>query len=136
MPFVHGKSAVFKVDDSGGTLRDISAFLEEVSFPRSVETAETTTFGNSAKTYITGLSDATISISGSFDATADGYLAGVLGGATALEFEYGPAGSAGGTIKYSGTCIMTSYEVSSPVGDKVAASAEFQVTGAITRGTW
>ncbi len=136
MAFVHGKSAVFKVDDSGGTLRDLSAYLEEVSFPRSIETAETTTFGNSAKTYITGLTDATISITGIFDSVADGYLAGVIGASATLSFEYGPAGSAGGTIKYSGECIMTSYEVSAPVGDKVSASAEFQVTGAITRGTW
>lgn len=136
MPFVHGKSAVFKVDDSGGTLRDLSSYLEEVSFPRSVETAETTTFGNNAKTYITGLSDATISITGLFDATADGYLAGVIGASATLSFEYGPAGSTAGNVKYSGECILTSYEVSAPVGDKVSASAEFQVSGAITRGTW
>jgi hypothetical protein len=136
MAFVHGKTAVFKVDDSGGTLRDLSTYLNDVSFPRDVETAETTTFGGSAKTYITGLTDATISISGLFDATADGYLAGVLGNATALEFEYGPAGSTGGLVKYSGNCIMTSYEVSASVGDAVQASADFQVTGAITRGTW
>jgi hypothetical protein len=136
MAFVHGKTAVFKVDDSGGTLRDLSAYLEEVSFPRSVETSETTTFGNSAKTYIVGLSDATVSITGIFDSVSDGYLAGALGVATPLDFEYGPAGSTAGLIKYSGTCFMTSYEVSAPVGDKVSASAEFQVTGAITRGTW
>lgn len=138
MAFVHGKSAVFKVDDSGGTLRDLSAYLDDLSFPRDVETAETTTFGvaGSAKTYITGLSDATISASGKFDATADGYLAGVVGHATPLDFEYGPAGSAGGAVKYSGTCILTSYEVSASVGDVVTASADFQVTGQITRGTW
>lgn len=138
MAFVHGKSAVFKVDDSGGTLRDLSSYLDDLSFPRDVETAETTTFGvaGSAKTYITGLSDATISASGKFDATADGYLAGVVGHATPLDFEYGPAGSAGGAVKYSGTCILTSYEVSASVGDVVTASADFQVTGQITRGTW
>jgi hypothetical protein len=136
MAFVHGKSAVFKVDDSGGTLRDISAFLEEVSFPRSIETAETTTFSKSAKTYIVGLSDATISISGKFDSTSDGYLAGVLGQAASLSFEYGPAGSTGGLIKYSGECFLTSYEVSATVGDVVTATAEFQVTDTVTRGTW
>lgn len=138
MAFVHGKSAVFKVDDSGGTLRDLSAYLNDVSFPRDIETAETTTFGaaGGAKTYIVGLNDATISISGLFDATADGYLAGVVGHATPLDFEYGPAGSSGGSVKYSGTCLMTSYEVSAAVGDAVQASADFQVTGQITRGTW
>lgn len=138
MAFVHGKSAVFKLDDSGGTLRDLSSYLNDVSMPRDIETAETTTFGvaGSAKTYITGLTDATISISGLFDATADGYLAGVVGQAATLSFEYGPAGSTGGYVKYSGECIMTSYEVSASVGDSVQASADFQITAAITRGTW
>jgi hypothetical protein len=138
MAFVHGKSAVFKLDDSGGTLRDLSAYLDDIGFPRDIETAETTTFGvaGSAKTYIVGLSDATISISGKFDATADGYLAGVVGNSATLSFEYGPAGSTGGNVKYTGECIMTSYEVSASVGDVVTASADFQVTGQITRTTW
>lgn len=138
MAFVHGKSAVFQVDDVGGTLRDLSAFLNDVGFPRDIEAAETTTFGvaGSAKTYIVGLTDASISISGLFDATADGFLAGVIGHATPLDFEYGPAGSTGGNIKYTGTCFLTSYEVSASVGDTVQASADFQVTGQITRGTY
>ena len=136
MAFVHGKSAAFKLDNSSGSLVDYSAYLEEVSMPRSIETAETTTFGSSAKSYITGLSDATISISGKFDSAADATLAGVLGQAATLSFEYGPAGSSAGLIKYSGECIMTSYEIGASVGDVVTASVELQVTGAITRGTW
>ena len=136
MAFGHGKSAVFKLDDSGGTLRDLSSYINEASMPRDIETAETTAFGSSAKSYITGLTDATISISGMFDATADGYLAGVVGQAATLSFEYGPLGSTASMIKYSGECILTSYELSSPVGDVVTFSADLQVTGAITRGTW
>lgn len=136
MAFVHGKSAVFKLDDSGGTLRDLSAYLDDVSMPRSIETAETTTFGSSAKTYITGLTDATISISGKFDSTADGYLAGVVGAAALLDWEYGPEGSTAGKVKYSGTAILTSYEIGATVGDAVTASAELQISGAITRNTW
>jgi len=138
MAFAHGKAAVFKIDDSGDTLRDLSSYLNDVGFPRDIEAAETTTFGvaGSAKTYIVGLTDASISISGLFDATADGYLAGIVGFATPRDFEYGPAGSTGGFVKYTGTCILTSYEVSASVGDTVQASADFQVTGAITRTTW
>ena len=136
MAFGHGKSAVFKLDDSAGTLRDLSSYINEASMPRDIETAETTAFGSSAKSYITGLTDATISISGMFDSVADGYLAGVVGAATALDFEYGPLGSTASMIKYSGTAILTSYELSSPVGDVVTFSADLQVTGAITRGTW
>lgn len=138
MAFAHGKAAVFKIDDSGDSLRDLSSYLNDVGFPRDIEAAETTTFGvaGSAKTYIVGLTDASISISGLFDATADGYLAGIVGFATPRDFEYGPAGSTGGFVKYTGTCILTSYEVSASVGDTVQASADFQVTGAITRTTW
>jgi hypothetical protein len=136
MAFVHGKSADFRLDDSSGTLRDLSSYLDDVSFPRSIETAETTTFGSTAKSYIVGLTDATISISGKFDATADGYLAGVVGQSATLSFQYGPAGSTAGNVKYTGECIMTSYEVGATVGDAVTASAELQVTGTVTRGTY
>jgi len=136
MAFVHGKSAAFKLDNAAGSLVDYSVYLEDISFPRSVETAETTTFGSSAKSYITGLTDATISLSGKFDATADSTLAAVLGQSATLSFEYGPAGSTSGLVKYSGEAIMTSYEVGATVGDVVTASVELQVTGAITRGTW
>ena len=134
--FRHGKSTTFKIDDSGGTLRDISNTLTDVSFPQSVDTAETSSFGDSAKTYIVGLSDSTISISGNFDATVDGYLAGGIGAAATLSFEYGPEGSTSTYVKYSGECILTSYEKSGAIGDVVTYSAEYQVTGAVTRGTW
>lgn len=134
--FRHGKSTTFKIDDSGGTLRDISNTLTDVSFPQSVDTAETSSFGDSAKTYIVGLSDSTVSISGNFDATVDGYLAGGIGAAATLSFEYGPEGSTAGYVKYTGECILTSYEKSGAIGDVVTYSAEYQVTGAVTRGTW
>lgn len=136
MAFVHGKSTVFKLDDSGGTLNDISAYLMEVSFPESVETADVTAFGASAKSYIVGLKDTTISLTGKWDATFDGYIAGVLGQAASLSFEYGPAGSGSGSVKYTGECYVTSYNIGSPVGDAVSASVELQVTGAVTRGTY
>ena len=134
--FRHGKSTVFKVDNSGGTLTDISNTLTDLGFPQTVETAETTSFGSSAKTYVVGLSDSTVSVSGNFDATVDAHLAGILGQAASVSFEYGPEGSTTGQVKYSGEAILTSYEKSGAVGDVVTFSAEFQVTGAVTRGSW
>lgn len=141
MAFRHGKNAVFKLDNSSGTLVDLSAYLDEASMPRSIETGETTTFGSSAKTYITGLSDATISLSGKFDSTLDSHMSGIISALSAgtidsVSFEYGAEGSASGRVKYSGEAVVTSYEVSSPVADVVTCSIELQVTGAITRGTW
>lgn len=138
MPFRHGKNAVFKVDNAGGTLTDISAYLTDVSLPRSIETAETTTFGvtGGSKTYVTGLNDSTLSVSGKFDSVVDAHLVGILGQDATVSFEYGPAGSTSTFIKFTGECIMTKYDLSSPVGDVVTFSADFQITGAVTRGTY
>lgn len=134
MAFVHGKTADFRIDNSGGSLTDISTYCDNVDFPLTADTAEVTTFGDSSKEYIAGLKDATISISGSWDATADGVLAPIVG--VAGSFQYGPAGSTAGNIKFTGEAICTGYTVTAPVGDKVSFSAEFQVTGAVTRGTY
>ena len=134
--FRHGKSTVFKVDNSGGTLTDISNTLTDVGFPQTVDTAETSTFGSSAKSYVVGLTDSSLSIAGNFDATVDAHLAGILGQSASVSFEYGPEGSTAGYVKYTGEAYLTSYEKSGAIGDVVSYSAEFQVTGAITRGTY
>jgi hypothetical protein len=133
--FVHGKSTNFQIDDTGGTSRDISNVLTSVDFPETVDTAETTAFGSSAKSYIVGLTDATVSVSGIWDSTVDGYLSGGAEPASRT-FIYGPAGSTAGNVKYTGEAIMTSYSISNPVGDVVTFSADFQVTGAVTRTTF
>ena len=138
MAFVHGKSAVIKLDDSSGTLRDLSAFSAEVSFPRTIETAETTTFAaaGDAKTYVTGLNDSKLSIKCMWDSVLEGYLAPAIGADATLSFEYGPSGSTSGYVKYTGEAILTSFQTSTPVGDVVSASLDLQITGAVTRTTW
>jgi len=134
--FRHGKATVFKLDNASATLTDISNTLTDVSFPAKVDTAEVTAFGASAKSYVVGLTDGTISISGTFDATVDALFAGVVGFATALNWNYGPEGSTAGFVKYTGTGYVTSYQKSGTVGDVVKYSAEIQVTGAVTRTTF
>ena len=132
--FAHGKSTDFAIDDTGGSSRNISDTLTDVSFPQTIDTAETTAFGSSNKSYILGLKDTTISVSGIWDATVDGYISGTE--PASRSFIYGPAGSTGGNVKYTGEAIMTNYAVSNPVGDVVTFSMDLQVTGAVTRGTY
>ena len=131
--FTHGKSAAFKIDDSGGTLRDISDVLTDVAVSRTADVAEVSAFSNSSKAYVAGLKDATITISGSFDATVDGYLKGILGAEGSFEFY--PIGTTGGNPKASGECIMTSYDRTPDVGGAVTFTAAFQVSGDVTEGT-
>ena len=135
MAFVHGSDSVFKLDNSGGSLTDISTYVNNVDFPETADVAETSTLGASNKTYIVGLKDATISLGGLFDATVDAILGAVVGQRATLSFEYSPEGTASGKVKYTGECILTSYTLSSPVGDVVGFSADLQVSGAVTRGT-
>ena len=131
--FTHGKNAAFKIDDSGGTLRDISDVLTDVSISRTADVAEVSAFSNSSKAFVAGLKDATLTISGSFDATVDGYLSGILGAEGTFEFY--PIGTTGGNPKVSGECIMTSYDRTPDVGGSVSFTAAFQVSGDVTEGT-
>jgi predicted secreted protein len=140
--FRHGKSARFELDNASGTLVALTDVIEDISFSQSLETAETTTMGSSAKSYITGLSDATISISGKFDATIDAQINAVqaalaAGTVTSSSWTYraNSGAIAVGNPEYQGEALITSYEVSASVGDVVTFSLELQVTGAITRDT-
>jgi|TARA_X000001382_G_scaffold129971_1_gene123402 hypothetical protein len=137
MAFVHGKGAKFLLDTSG-TLDDISTYLTDISFPETVETADVTTLGDSSKDYIVGLKDATISLSGKWDATWDQLIDSTLGQAASLTFNYGPSGNATSPadVKYSGECFVTNYSVSSGIGDAVSFSLDLQVTGGVTRGVF
>ena len=132
--FVHGKSTDFELDDTSGTSRSLANTLTSVDFPETIDTAETTAFGATSRSYIVGLRSATISISGLCDATIDGYIIGTE--PASRSFIFGPAGSTGGNVKYTGEAILTNYSISNPVGDVVTYSIDLQVTGNVTRGTY
>jgi hypothetical protein len=132
------KTTVFKVDNASAVLTDISTKVHDVKFPRQADSLESTTFqqgGN--KTFNAGLLSGTISVAFNYDATIDAHLAGVLGqDSPLLNFEYGPNGSATGEVKYTGTCILTKYEPPAQVGQIIKGSAEFQISGAVTRAVY
>jgi len=134
--FKHGKNAQFELE---GT--NLSTTLNEISLPREIETAETTAFGTQDKTYIVGLSDATVSLSGMFDATTNTAISTVIsnlksGSIASASFTYGPSGSVASSPKFTGEALVTSYEISSPVGDVITYSLELQCTGAVTGTTY
>ena len=141
MPFYHGKSSQFTLDNAAGSVVDLSSYCDNTDFSQILETAETTTFGASAKTFIPGLRDVTFSVGGKFDPTLDAHLNGVLAAQAAgtlatASYVIGPAGSTSGFPKYTGECLITSYQVNPPVGDVITWSAEFQGTGTPTRTTY
>lgn len=129
--FRHGKKTAVLLN---GT--DMSPFLNEATTTQEIETAETTTFGDQDKTYIAGLSDGTVSTSGLFDSSA-GASDAVLSGIIAQEdntFTVLPEGASTESRSVLANGQLTSYEISSPVGDVVAISAEVQADGGLFHG--
>lgn len=141
MTFVHGKDAVFKLDDSGGTLRTLTSYTDEVSgLPGARELSEVTAMGDGGTKNITGLQNVSFSAKGHFDSTTTTGPNAVLNSlrtATATAtFEYGPEGGTTGKVKFSGECWLTEYTVDASVKDKVSWSATFQVDGTVSSGTF
>lgn len=125
MSFVHGKNTVVLVDQY-----NLSAYFNGVDAEQKLDTPETTTFGKSAKTYLPGLQDGSLSLSGLFDGSAsavDAVLAAALAATSdnivSVLFQgAGTQGSVGRICK----AIESSYKVSAPVSGVVSASANFQ----------
>lgn len=138
MAFVHGKSSHFAIDDAGGgSLTTISSYVDSVEgLPGEREMADVTALGDGGHKNIPGLENASFTVGGSWDSTLDGYMGALVDATATATFNYGPAGNGSGAVKYSGECWVTSYTVSSPVGDKVSWTANIQVDGTVTRGTF
>lgn len=138
MSFSHGKSAVVKLDNPAGSITAITSYCNKSGFNRSADVAETTVMGLNSKTYVPGLKDATFSIEGYFDGTddlIDEILDAALGAQKSIE--WGPQGSTSGYVKYTFEAICTAYTPGeADLSGAVPFTAEFQVTGDVTRTTW
>lgn len=129
MAFIHGKDAAV----IHGTT-PLTSYLNDGSVSQDIETAETTAFGvaGGAKTYITGLRDATLSASGLFDGVAsavDDVLSASIGSDTLAPVLFAQSGIAAGNRAFILQAKTTSYEVSAPVGDVVSVSYDAQADG-------
>ena len=117
---------------------DLSSYCDDAGLDVGVETAETTTFASSWKTFIEGLASAKFSLKGNFDPTTStgpaAVLTGLIGGG-AKTIVFNPAGTAAGELKRTVSAILTAYAETSPVGGKVTFTATFQGTGAVTFGS-
>lgn len=134
----HGKSGVFKLDNSAGALQDLSSNISRVNCSFIIELADDTALGDAARSRIAGLRDHTISVEGQWDPAsnlADAVFGGTLGQANSLTFQYFPAGTGSGAVVYYGECRTASYDIEVPVDDIVSFTAELQTTGNVTRST-
>lgn len=133
---VHGRLGDFRIDDSGGTLRDISNHVNNVTLNRDAPEIDVTTFQDTSKTYIADFDGAQISIEGNANATVMGYLHPIVGQAAGT-FNWGPEGTASGKRKMTGECVCTGVtENAVPAGKQNTFTATFRVVGSITFTTY
>lgn len=120
----HGKQATVYM----GSL-PLTAYLNKVSTPAQVDTAEASTFGDDDKVYVTGLGDATLSAEGIFDRShvgAERDMNSALGSATKQVFSVYHAGDAIGSHGAGMQADTTSAEVTADIGDVVSIALEAQ----------
>jgi hypothetical protein len=123
MAFVHGKNT-----DVYCNGYDLTAYITSIETPQTADTAEVSTFGLTSKAYIAGQKDATISVEGYYDGTADAIddvLNTALGQAQ-TEWTWYPESDTFENVGYAMQTVNTSHNVSSDIGDATSISSEGQ----------
>lgn len=133
--FVHGKGTGVLLDQY-----NLSEYFNSADVAQTIDVAETTSFTASAKSYIVGLNDATVSLSGLYSQDAGGsdeVLSAILGTATTplitVAFNIGTIGNRCVT----GRVHETNYSISNPVADVSSVTADFNAsTDAVSGQTY
>lgn len=118
---------------------DFSSSIAAVTLEISAEEQETTAFGNTYRTRIAGLKDASLTLDFHQDFGADSVDATffpLLGSAVAFTILPTSGTVSATNPSYSGTAICTSYSpFANSVGDLATLSVTWPVSGEVTRAT-
>ena len=138
--FQTGKNTrIIFANPTANTNYDVSQYFNDVSISRSIESAETTTFQNSGfKTYVSGLRDGTISLSGFYEGSTNG-LDAILTEAISNDGDDGIIVFFDGGTVVNSLCAMAKgieakYDLKSPVSGVVSADTEVMSDGGVWRG--
>lgn len=137
-----GKALSFTIDDAGGSVRDISGDVLEVSgLPGEVLMSDATTGGSTGVKSIGGLQKCSFTVRCIFSDAADTGSWTVLGGFgtdTATEtrsFVFCPAGSSSGYPKISGECKIKSIDFPAKPSEVLSFTANCEADNGVTVAT-
>ncbi len=138
MAVMDGQRSRFRIADVGGVMRDLSAHIIEVSgLPGERALSEVTALGDSGARFNPSIESVLFTLCGVFDDTANEGADAVLGAlryhTAPTRFEYAPAGLKSGSVRYTGVCLVKSYELTSRAGEPISWKATLQVDGATSR---
>lgn len=135
----HGSRADFLLGTSGtpGTTVAISQYLTDTGLPMTRDKAETSAFKQLFKSYVAGLIDLVIPLSGIGDVNIDGQLYNLFimsGAGSAIQYQYAPLGvGTTGSALWTGFGFLTKYEQKSAISGAYSFTAEFQSSTQPTR---
>ncbi len=128
--FVHGKGTKVYVDEF-----DLTSYFNSADMTMATDTAETTAFGDTSKSYIKGLADGTIALSGMWSADTDGSdeeLHALLGNTTTPLITVAEAAGTIGNGSIIAKAHEVNYSISNPVSDVSTCTADFQASNDAT----
>ena len=127
-----GSTGSVKVAVSGGT-EAVVGEVRSYSIDETADTIEDTVMGDSAKTYLPSLTDATLTIDALWDDSDAQQL--VMDTKKEIDWEIHPTGTGTGEKYYAGAGIVTAKTISASYDGLVEASFSVQVSGAITESS-
>ena len=133
MAFRHGKSAAVLYN-----AYDLSTYYNSGDVSHDLDVADTSTYGSTAKTFIVGLRDGKVSLSGLWDGSlnaVDEVLSTVLGAEASDVVTFCPEGNVLGRRAYSMLVKQATYKITAPVTDAVKISTDLQCDGGADSAT-
>lgn len=126
-----GSSGIVKVSVSGGSVATV-AQVRSYSFDVTADTIEKSVMGDTARSYLAGLSSSTLSLEVYWDPAGDAPQLD-FDARSVLDWELYPTGNTGSGEKYySGSGVCTGVTISAAFDGMVEASFSIQNSGAIT----
>lgn len=132
-----GRTMNIQVDNSSGSLVDLSGYANGINFGFPVDMLDTTVFGSTSKQFMPGfVGGDDIQINFRYDPTVEAQLAAISPLTTSSTVQISPEGTTTGNAKKVMETFLMDYKVSaSPEAiDEIVAT--FRKTGAVTHTTW
>ena len=136
MAFRAGTTAKLYISTAAGSVSDVSAYADSTGLDQSTNQLDVSVFGSQAMAYINGQSTGNISVSGPLDAAMHTILTGLKSAGSTASFIYGPGGSVASQARVAGSVNVESINYSVAASGRAEYSANLQITGALTNGTF
>jgi len=125
-----GSSGVFKISQTDGSEAQV-ANVRSFSFDVTADTIENSVMGDTARSYVAGLSSSTLSIEVYWDQSDQD----AFDERATVYWELYPTGTGSGEKYYHGSGVVTGKTVSAAFDGMVEASFSIQNSGAVTEAT-